>query len=97
MAISMKGLVTKETSKTVKKHVEIKPDQVADLLKKAVGAPEGTQLVTGEISVRDEAGNVVGTVQGYILDWTETPKARAPRKPKAEIAKAEIAKAPEVA
>lgn len=82
MAISMKGLVTKETSKTVKKHVEIKPEQVADLLKKAVGAPEDTQLVPGEIAVKDEAGNVVGYVQGYILDWTDTPKPRAPRKAK---------------
>ena len=82
MAFSMKGLVQKETSKTVKKHVEIKPEQVADLLKKAVGAPEDTQLVPGEIAIKDEAGNIVGSVQGYILDWTDTPKPRAPRKAK---------------
>lgn len=83
MAISMKNLVQKETAKTVRKHVEIAPEQVADLLKKAVGAPEETALVSGMVSVKDAEGNVVGETQGYILDWTETPKPRQPRKPKA--------------
>ena len=74
MSVSMKSLVQKDIARTVKKHVEIKPDQVADLLKKAVGAPDEVPLVTG---VSEQDGTPV-----YTLDWTETPKPRAPRKAK---------------
>ena len=74
MSISLKNLVQKDTARTVKKHVVIKPEQVADLLKKAVGAPDEVPLVTG---VDQETGSAV-----YTLDWTETPKPRAPRKAK---------------
>lgn len=81
MSVSMKSLVQKDIARTVKKHVVIKPEQVADLLKKAVGAPDEVPLVTG---VDQETGSAV-----YTLDWTETPKPRAPRKPKAEAAAAE--------
>ena len=73
MSISLKNLVQKDTARTVKKHVVIKPEQVADLLKKAVGAPDEVPLVTGTA----EDGTPV-----YTLDWTETPKPRAPRKAK---------------
>lgn len=74
MSVSMKSLVQKDIARTVKKHVEIKPEQVADLLKKAVGAPDEVPLVTG---VSEQDGTTV-----YTLDWTETPKSRAPRKAK---------------
>ena len=73
MSISLKNLVQKDTARTVKKHVVIKPEQVADLLKKAVGAPDEVPLVTGTA----EDGTPV-----YTLDWTESPKPRAPRKAK---------------
>ena len=49
---------------------------MSDLIKKAVGAPAETPLVP----VNDESGNL----SHYTLAWTETPKARAPRKAKAE-------------
>lgn len=74
MSVSMKSLVQKDIARTVRKHVEIKPEQVADLLKKAVGAPDEVPLVTG---VSEQDGTTV-----YTLDWTETPKSRAPRKAK---------------
>lgn len=82
MSVSMKSLVQKDIARTVKKHVEIKPEQVADLLKKAVGAPDEVPLVTGTA----EDGTPV-----YTLDWTESPKPRAPRKPKGETAAAAAA------
>lgn len=81
MSVSMKSLVQKDIARTVKKHVEIKPEQVADLLKKAVGAPDEVPLVTG---VSEQDGTPV-----YTLDWTETPKARAPRKAKEAPAQAQ--------
>ena len=73
MSVSMKNLVQKDVARTVRKKVEIKPDQVADLLKKAVGAPDEVPLVTTTAA----DGSPV-----YTLDWTETPKPRAPRKAK---------------
>lgn len=81
MSVSMKSLVQKDIARTVKKHVEIKPEQVADLLKKAVGAPDEVPLVTG---VSEQDGTPV-----YTLDWTETPKSRAPRKAKEAPAQAQ--------
>lgn len=81
MSVSMKSLVQKDIARTVKKHVEIKPEQVADLLKKAVGAPDEVPLVTG---VSEQDGTTV-----YTLDWTETPKSRAPRKAKEAPAQAQ--------
>ena len=78
MSVSMKSLVQKDIARTVKKHVEIRPEQVADLLKKAVGAPDEVPLVTGASEIDDSPV--------YTLDWTETPKPRAPRKPKADKA-----------
>lgn len=91
MGISMKNLVEKDIAKTVRKHVEITPDMIGALIVKAVNAPEGTELKTGTVRVRDAEGNVVGEAQGYILDWTEQPKPRAPRKPKAEKTEGEQA------
>ena len=73
MSVSMKSMVQKDIARTVKKHAEIKPEQVADLLKKAVGAPDEVPLVTTTAA----DGSPV-----YTLDWTETPKPRAPRKAK---------------
>ena len=75
MAISMKSLVEKKTARTVEKFVKITPDMVGDLIKKAVGAPVEIALVAHQ----DENGAVYHT-----LSWTEQPKPRAPRKPKAE-------------
>lgn len=73
MSVSMKNLVRKDVARTVRKKVEIKPDQVADLLKKAVGAPEEIPLNTTTAA----DGSIA-----YVLEWTETPKPRAPRKAK---------------
>ena len=74
--MSIKNLVQKTVSREVVKHVEIKPEDVADLLKKAVGAPADTALV--QTTAAD------GVTPIYVLDWKETPKPRAPRKAKAE-------------
>lgn len=80
MSVSMKSMVQKDIARTVKKHAEIKPEQVADLLKKAVGAPDEVPLVT----TTSADGSPV-----YTLDWTETPKPRAPRKAKEATAQAQ--------
>ena len=74
--MSDKITVTKEVTKSVRKHVEITAVQIGGLLKKAVGAPEATPLV----DVLNEQGQLVG----YTLTWNDTPKPRAPRKPKAD-------------
>ena len=74
--MSIKNLVQKTVSREVVKHVEIKPEDVADLLKKAVGAPADTALV--QTTAAD------GVTPIYVLDWKETPKPRAPRKAKGE-------------
>lgn len=76
--MSIKDLVTKTVAKTVEKNAVVKPEQVADLIKKAIGAPAETALVP----VTDESG----ALSHYTLSWTETPKPRAPRKPKTEKA-----------
>lgn len=76
--MAIKDLVTKTIARTIDKHADVKPQDVADLIKKAVGAPAETPLVV----VTDEQGQLVG----YTLDWQETPKPRAPRKAKAEAA-----------
>ena len=75
--MSIKNLVKKTISRTVDKHVDITPDMVAGLLKKAVGAPEETPLNT--------AIAADGITTFYVLDWKETPKSRAPRKAKAKV------------
>ena len=74
--MSIKNLVTKTVARTVEKNAIVKPSDVSDLIKKAVGAPAETPLVP----VNDESG----ALSHYTLAWTETPKARAPRKAKAE-------------
>lgn len=73
--MSIKNLVQKTVSREVVKHVEIKPEDVEDLLKKAVGAPANTALVQTTAD---------GVTPIYVLDWKETPKPRAPRKAKGE-------------
>ena len=74
--MSTKIEVTKEVTKSVKKHVAITAEQIGGLLKKAVGAPEATPLE----NVLNDQGQLVG----YTLTWNDTPKPRAPRKPKAD-------------
>lgn len=74
--MSIKNLVTKTVARTVEKNAKVYPADVWDLVKKAVGAPAETAMLT----VNDEAGNL----SHYTLSWTETPKVRAPRKAKAE-------------
>ena len=68
--------VQKQVTRSVAKHAFVPPEDVAGLIIKAVGAPEGTALVPvlGEDGV---------TVVKHELSWNETPKARK-RKPKAE-------------
>ena len=73
--MSTKIEVTKEVTKSVRKHVNITAEQIGGLLKKAVGAPETTPL---------ENVVVDGQLVGYTLTWNDTPKPRAPRKPKAD-------------
>lgn len=73
--MSDKITVQKEVTKSVRKHVEITAAQIGGLLKKAVGAPEATPL---------ENVVVEGQLVGYTLTWNDTPKPRAPRKPKGD-------------
>ena len=77
--MSIKELVEKEVSKVVKKKAIVKPEQVAGLIKKALGAPEETAIETV----------VIEGVSCYALAWSETPKPRAPRKAKEAPAAAE--------
>ena len=70
--------IQKTVARTVSKHVDITPVDIAGLLKKAVGAPEATPL----LETKDGAGNTIG----YSLSWDETPKSRAPRKAKVAVA-----------
>ena len=74
--MSIKNLVTKTVARTVEKNAKVYPADVWDLVKKAVGAPGETPM----LAVNDESGQL----SHYTLAWTETPKARAPRKAKAE-------------
>lgn len=67
--------VQKQVSRSVAKHAIIRPDDVAGLICKAVGAPADTALVA--VNYED------GTLSHYEMSWSETPKARK-RKPKAE-------------
>lgn len=60
--------VTKEVTRSVSKNAIVKPEDVASLIVKACGAPEGTALVP----VTDGNGNL----SHYTLSWSETPKAR---------------------
>lgn len=61
--------VTKEVTRFVSKNAIVKPEDVASLIVKACGAPEGTALVP----VMKEDG---ATLSHYTLSWSETPKAR---------------------
>lgn len=82
MSVSMKSLVQEDIARTVhRKHVESSPSRSPICSKKAVGAPDGVPLVT---SVSEKDGTPV-----YTLDWTETPKSRAPRKAKEAPAQAQ--------
>lgn len=74
--MSTKIEVTKSVTKSVKKEVTITAAQIGGLLKKAVGAPDETPL--------DDVLNDQGQLVGYHLTWNDTPKPRAPRKPKAD-------------
>lgn len=73
---NIKNIVTKSVSRTVEKTAKVELDKVWELVKKALGAPAETPMV----AVNDESG----ALSHYTLAWTETPKARAPRKAKAE-------------
>ena len=64
MAITVEKAVTRSVAKSATVH----PEDVASLIVKAVGAPEGTALVP----VQKEDG----TLSHYSLSWTETPKSR---------------------
>ena len=64
MAITVEKAVTRSVAKSATVH----PEDVASLIVKAVGAPEGTALVP----VQKEDG----TLSHYSLAWNETPKAR---------------------
>lgn len=76
--MSTKIEVQKEVTKSVRKHVDITAEQIGGLLKKAVGAPDETPME----DIKNEHGQLVG----YSLTWSDTPKPRAPRKPKAVAA-----------
>ena len=67
--------VTKSVTRSVAKSAIVRPEDVASLIVKAVGAPADTALVPVQ--------NEDGSLSHYSLEWSETPKARK-RKPKAE-------------
>lgn len=60
--------VQKEVTRSITKHALVRPEDVAGLIIKAVGAPADTALVP----ITDDGGNVVG----HELSWNETPKKR---------------------
>ena len=76
MAITVEKAVTRSVAKSATVH----PEDVASLIVKAVGAPEGTALVP--VPVKDENGIPVRDGNGaellshYSLSWNETPKSR---------------------
>lgn len=69
MAIEVK----KEVTRSVAKSAIVRPEDVASLIVKAVGAPADTALVP--------VSNQDGSLTHYELSWSETPK---PRKRKAK-------------
>ena len=76
MAIEVK----KEVTRSVAKSAIVRPEDVASLIVKAVGAPADTALVP--------VSNQDGSLSHYELSWSETPK---PRKRKAKGAEGEQA------
>lgn len=72
--------VEKEVTRSIAKSATVHPEDVASLIVKAVGAPEGTALVP--------VSNDDGTLSHYALSWNETPKPRK-RKAKADAPAAE--------